>query len=413
MKRFILVSSGLVLAACSVNACSAVPEDAFYPCDPNAIIPDPRCIKQLLSGPDAGTDADAESDAAPVQNAIDNPGLDTSGWASPDGCKTGQCLPTPVGSEAGLWSTVPISLWIGPLDQIPSKCPDDPEFGVPSEKFRLFDGLVAPPATCSPCSCGPSEGTCSGVPATLELRAGTCDQSGVVTVPFDALANWDGACTNADTMAAGAKCPAGSQTLCAQSVHTSELPAPVDACKPSVSAPAAILDASWQIGALACTGNTMPQNCGSDSLQMYCVNDPGPAWLQCTFREGIYDTCPDNYQYARHVFYPGEPIDDRGCSACECGTPSGSACLGGLRLSSAGSCGSDLVTLQVGSMGPICYDFLAPGKAIGSKAIVNREYLPGVCAASGGEAVGTAAPDATKAITFCCMGPWVDVDPPR
>ena len=50
----------------------------------------------------------------------------------------------------------------------------------------------------------------------------------------------------------------------------------------------------------------------------------------------------------------------------------------------------------------MCYDFLVPGEAIASKAIVNRKYVPGVCAVSGGEAVGSAAADGNGAVTFCC-----------
>lgn len=409
MKRLATISIVIVIASCTVNACSSVPEDILYGCDPKAILPDPRCLEQALTNADAGTDADIESDAA---KAIDNPDLDTSYWL-PDTCKTGICVPDPSGTEAIFWANIPISLWIGPVDQVPAMCPEDKVNGTPTDKFLGFDKLVAPPATCSPCSCGPSEGTCSGVPKTLELRAGTCAQSGVVTVPFDAPANWDGACTNANTIAANAKCPAGSQTLCAQSVHSSALPSPTDdACVPSVSVPSLALKTSWEIGALVCHGNTQAQDCGSESLTAYCVNDPGPAWLHCTYREGVHEKCPDNYQYARHVLYPKEPIDERGCSACECGAPSGSTCEGGLRLSVDGTCGADFVTLQVGSMGPMCYDFLVPGKAIGSKAIVNRTYQPGVCAASGGEAIGTAAPDAKGAVTFCCMEPFDEIEHP-
>jgi hypothetical protein len=113
------------------------------------------------------------------------------------------------------------------------------------------------------------------------------------------------------------------------------------------------------------------------------------------------------------VLFPKEPIDDRGCAACSCGAPMGSACEGGLRLSADGTCVADFVTLQVGSMAPMCYDFVVPGKAIGSKAIVNRTYWPGVCAASGGGAIGSATADVTKAVTFCCMDPYVEIDPPK
>jgi len=411
---YVLRSSALIciFMILALGACTTAPSLYQNECDPDAPFPAPWCRTTA----DAGTDAesDAGTDAPPNQDAIDNPGLDTSYWL-PDTCKTGHCVPAPVGDDVGAWEKEPISLWIGPVDQVPAACPADPVSGVPNEIYRLYDQLVAPPAQCSSCSCASSEGTCTGVPATLELRAGMCAQSGVATVPFDSPANWDGSCTNADMIAAGATCPAGSQTLCTQSVHSSALPSPVnDACKASVSAPSSALETSWGIGGLACYGNTQNQTCGSNTLSAYCVNDPGPAWLQCTYRVGVHEKCPDNYQYARHVLYPKEPIDDRGCSACECGAPMGSACEGGLRLSAGGTCGTDFVTLQVGSMGPMCYDFLVPGKAIGSKAIVNRTYQPGVCAASGGESIGSAIPNDSEnggVVTFCCRAP--EPPPPR
>jgi hypothetical protein len=398
----------------SVGGCSDAPSTGWeVNCDSTPFIPNSICAKQ--SDADAGTDA--ESDASKLKDD-DGPGLNTSDWAPPNGCYTGRCIPDPVGEDAALWSTVPISLWIGPLDQVlKMKCTDNETVGVPKEVFRRYDQLVAPPATCSPCSCAPSEGTCSGgVPNTLELRAGTCAQSGVATVPFDAPANWDGSCTNADAIAAGAKCPIGSQTLCTQSVHSSALPAPAnDACKTSVSAPSLDLKTSWEIGALGCTANTDPQTCGADTQKNHCVNDPGSPWLQCTYRAGVHEKCPENYQSSRHVLYPKEPIDNRGCSTCSCGTPMGSACIGGLRLAVDGTCGTNVVELQVGSMGPMCYDFLVPGVAIGSKAIVNRAYLPGVCAVSGGEAIGAAMPNDTidsGVVTFCCRAPEPPLPPP-
>lgn len=400
--------------ATALGSCGEPPSDFMeFTCDSTPFVPNEYCAKQ--SDADAGTDAesDAESDASKLKDD-DGPGLDTSNWAPPNNCNTGRCIPDPIGEDSGLWSTVPISLWIGPLDQVlKMKCEET--VGVPKEVFRRYDQLVAPPATCSPCSCAASEGACSGVPNTLELRAGTCAQSGVATVPFDAPANWDGSCTNADAIAAGATCPAGSQTLCTQSVHSSALPAPAnDACKPSVSAPSLDLQTSWEIGALGCTANTDPQTCGADTQKSHCVNDPGSPWLQCTYRAGIHEKCPENYQYARHVLYPKEPIDNRGCSTCSCGAPMGSACIGGLRLSTDGACSTEYVTLEVGSMGPNCYNFLVPGVAIGSKAIVNRTYLPGVCAVSGGNSIGAAVPDDTKdsgVVTFCCLAP--EPPPPK
>ncbi len=390
---------GTLAATCAlsgslaVGGCSSGELFGEIICDPTPFEPSPLCV-------DAGADATTDS-GEPGQSAINDPGLDMQQLAP---CPTGRCLPTPTGFQAGLWSEAPVSVWFGPAGQAPAKCPDDPVYGVPNEKFHLFDKLIVPPTACPTCSCGPSEGTCTGAPETIELRAGKCGQSGVIATPFDSPTNWDGSCTNADSIAAGAKCPTGSQNLCAQSVHSSTLPPPNDSCKPSANGAAVVPESTWEIEARVCHGNTQAQSCGSEALKKYCVNDAGPGWLQCTYRSGDHKTCPDNYQH-RQVLYPQLPVDTRGCSACECGTPTGSGCLGGLSLSSDATCVAELVNLQVGSMGPICYDFLAPGLAIGSKAIVNRTYLPGMCAASGGQPIGDAEANVNQAVTFCCLEP--------
>ncbi len=389
-------------------ACYA-PENFFESqCDRTGLLPSKRCLTQ-----DAGVDADSGSDTDAGQNAIDDPGFNTAHMAPPNVCIHGICLPVPVGSEAGLWSELPVSLWVGPAEQAPETCPDDPNSGVPNLKFKLFDKLVAPAATCSPCACEPSEGTCNGVPEKIELRAGRCIESGVATVPFDGPTNWDGLCSNDDTIGAGARCPAGSQTLCTQSVSSSALPLPADeACEASASAPPPTLETKWDIAGVACHANTQAESCGSDTLKMYCVNTPGESWLQCVYREGVHETCPDNYNDRREVLYPKAPLDTRGCSACTCGAPAGSACIGTLGLYADGACGVGLINNTIASTGDSCFDLQPPGLGIGSKAIGPQTYLPGTCAVSGGESEGRAVADMAHAVTFCCMGPIVRIDPP-
>ena len=389
-------------------ACYA-PEDFFESkCDATGLLPSRLCVGQA----DAGADADGDTDAK--QNAIDDPGLNTANMAPPGNCNTGHCLPVPTGDDAGLWSTRPLSLWIGPVDQAPTTCPDDPVVGVPNLKFRLFDKLVAPSATCPACTCGPSEGTCTDAPEKIELRAGKCNQSGVPVYPFDGPAGWGGLCSNDDTIAASAKCPAGSQTLCAQSVRSSALPLPADeACKASASAPPPALETAWEVAGVACHANTEGQSCGTDTLKMYCVNTPGPAWLQCVYRDGVHETCPGHYTYRREVLYPKAPIDTRECLACTCGAPVGSICKGTLGLYADTACGVGLINNTIASTGESCFDLQPPGLGIGSKAVSNLTYLPGTCAASGGEPVGNAIADVQNAVTFCCMEPIVEIDPPR
>lgn len=194
-------------------------------------------------------------------------------------CNGGHCLPVPTGREAGLWSEIPLSLWVGPAEQAPKACPDDPNSGVPNLKFRLFDKLDAPSATCSPCTCGPSEGTCSDAPEKIDLRAGKCNQSGVATVPFSGPVNWNGSCSNDDVIAAGAKCPTGSSTLCTQSVSSSALPLPAnEACKAPANAPSATLETKWDIAGVACHANTTAQSCGTDAHSIGTVIRGIDAW---------------------------------------------------------------------------------------------------------------------------------------
>jgi len=408
MKKGSFFILGLLMAA-GAYACGEPFEVARDYCDPDGLFPDPRCLVKA----DAGADGDAsEVDAGP--DAIDDPGFDAAFMAPPNNCISGQCLPVPTGSEAGLWSELPLSLWVGPAEQAPKDCPDDPNSGVPNLKFRLFDKLVAPSATCSPCSCGPSEGTCTDAPEKIDLRAGKCNQSAVATVPFSGPVNWNGSCSNDDVIVAGAKCPTGSSTLCTQSVSSSALPLPAnEACKASPSAPSATLETQWDIAGVACHANTMAQSCGTDSLKMYCVNTPSEPWLQCVYREGVHETCPERYSHRREVLYPEAPIDSRGCSACTCGAPVGSLCVGSLSMYADNACGIELAKIPIASTGDSCFDLQPPGLGIGSKAVSNLTYLPGMCGASGGGSVGSATPDAEHAVTFCCMEPIVPMAPLR
>jgi hypothetical protein len=74
-------------------------------------------------------------------------------------------------------------------------------------------------------------------------------------------------------------------------------------------------------------------------------------------------------------------------------------------LYSDASCTNELNSNPIGSTGPGCWDLVPPGPALGSKKISNLSYVPGTCAVTGGEPIGTAIPneDANAgAVTFCC-----------
>lgn len=181
MKNLGTVLIGLVSTACLINACSSAPEEALYRCDPNVIFPDARCIAH-----DAGADGDAEPTKEPM--GVDDLGLDPDKWRP---CGEGFCAPELSGQSALVWEKVPVSLYIGSNDGTPLACPENL-----TEVGRLYDELVAPPAACEACTCETSKGECSQPPDKIEIRAGTCAESGVPFSPFDGPPNWTGTCSS-------------------------------------------------------------------------------------------------------------------------------------------------------------------------------------------------------------------------
>lgn len=372
------------IGAFALGACSAPPFVGVDQCAPGAPFPEPECI------PDAGSDADAGEEASAPQSIC-----------------AGRCAPVAVGgTKPGLWHEPPISLWIGPPELVPSCCPGakgckDKSADVPNDKFRLFGELVAPPAACEPCECGASEGTCTGLPESIEIRTGPCGQGGVTSLPFDGPAGWDGSCSSEGALPAGAKCPAGSNTPCAHTVRASPLPGPAtESCPPTSAAPTFTKETSWEIAALACHGNTREDDCNNPSA--YCINDPGLAWLQCVYREGKHDDCPANYPW-NFTFYPPTPIDDRGCEACSCGAPVGSGCLATMRIYDDGVCGQQASVNALSSFEEQCIGIQPPGRVLGAKSITDLEYLPGTCEATGGKPIGSVEADKENAVSFCCL----------
>lgn len=293
---------------------------------------------------------------------------------------------------------------------MPDYCPEDI---APNEKYRLYADLVAPPADCEPCDCAPSVGTCAsppaGLPESIKILAGACGQEGVETLPFDGPVGWDGSCTSENALPAGEKCPAGElDAVRAVRLGLAASGPASESCAPTTAIPKATVETRWEVAALACHAAMSPYQCGLDE---YCVSDPGLEWDQCVVRKGVHETCPSNYSYYRRVMFPEKPIDTRGCSACECGTPEGSGCLGTLRLYDDAACSNQFTEQNVASFGDQCGNIYPPGRAIAAKAITDISYVAGSCAATGGEPTGEAKPDADpmQAVTFCCVGPFYEL----
>ena len=381
----LVVVSGIVV---TVNGCAGQ-DEVEGRCNPF----DPPSIARacLDAGPgngdvDAGTDAEAG----------------TSGARSQPTCP-GSCVEGPSANNGGAWSEKPLLFREGPTDEIPIDCPD----GL-ARKWLLYRDLVAPPATCDKCECEESKGICTGMPTGIEARAALMCDMAAPSTSFDGPAAWDGACTAENALMPQQECPPGSGVICAQSVFSPPMAGPSsESCKATQTpVPTFSVSTTWKRAGIACGGEAPKGSCDPDS--MYCVRELGPNWMQCVWREGEHDACPENYNSARYVMYDVLPDDSRNCTDCTCGAPEGSGCLANLRLYDDGACASQFAVNAISSFSPQCYNIIPPGRPIGGKAITDISYMPGTCQVSGGEPYGEAIADAKTAVTFCCL-PLLDI----
>jgi len=385
MKRpllsLFLVGSAVVLAAAFAASGCGVADYAFSQCQPDPLLPDEKSCPPD-AGPDTGT-----GEAGPP-SAIDS-------------CPGG-CAPHPDAEDGAKWAFPPVVLWRGPNDEnIIPKCSDTLNKYM---QWLVFDDLEAPPASCEACECEvPTGGECTGVPDEMQIRAGLFCDANAPVLPFDGPSAWDGVCTDVNALPSGVMCPEGSSTPCAQSVWTSPLPRPTgESCAPKKSKPEATVQAHWKTAGVACLASANP--CGCDDQGDWRVAEIPLDSEVCTYREGKHEDCPTNYNGWRYWMYQDTLEDTRGCSDCECGEPEGSGCLASLRVYDDAVCGSEFLKLPLGSMAEACGNVIPPGRALGSKAITDRSYLPGTCKAKGGEPIGEV--NAPKLITFCCLPPF-------
>jgi hypothetical protein len=165
----------------------------------------------------------------------------------------------------------------------------------------------------------------------------------------------------------------------------------------------------WATRVLACRGTALEGVCGDGNAEV-CVNDLPLPWHQCIWRVGQHEECPAPYTADRFFTHTLTGYTDkRGCTPCTCGAPVGGACEGTLRLYDDAACVSEFNAGSLYSLDNQCIKILPPGKALGSKAITDHNYIPGTCIPSGGQAIGEAQPKAEDAITFCCLPPFYHV----
>lgn len=296
-------------------------------------------------------------------------------------CTTGVCLSVPT-----YWNG-PLLLWSGLAGQAP-ECPSGPT----GLAWQGHSDLVVPDM-CEACTCAPPTGSCA-LPETLTASTTACNALGDST-SFNAPPAWDGQCDTAVQVPAGA---ATSLTIGTLTVLEKEcLPG-----APTIPGAAKVAAAYWAKDAQSCHGpGFLP--CLNMNSACAPVEDPDN-FRVCITREGESE-CPElegGVFSERLIFYQGIN-DDRQCSECTCGQPTGSVCRATIAVYSGAdlTCSdSALETKLASSVVPVCLDFALPGQALGSKSAGATTYAPGTCKPLGGEPSGGAT--ARESFTFCC-----------
>jgi hypothetical protein len=332
------------------------PHNVFLPAGSTKSIPS-------TSG-DAGTDAQTSSCTAPCD---------------------GECLAR---ADLPMWG--PLLAWIGPVDQQPV-CP----YGTTPVAGEHHADLNVPPLDCPTCSCDPPTGTCD-LPATMTASSGKCYAPNAIHSDTNPPANWDGSCTAANPIAAGAACNGGP---CVNSLTVAPLTLTESGCAPrAINPPTPAPPPSWKASAVMC--NLEPCDAGK-SVCVPKVSSP-VFWETCLAFAGDTAVCSAPYP-VRHVVYDSF-TDGRTCGTCTCQPPTGASCVSVLSVFEGTACKGPAAipgNLITSKPQPFCFD-LPPGIALGSKMMTPPVYYSaGLCESV---AVGGSGEVTTQgAMTLCCL----------
>ncbi|MDP9152088.1 MAG: hypothetical protein M3O36_19360 [Myxococcota bacterium] len=264
----------------------------------------------------------------------------------------------------------PALLWTGPYpaSQIPS-CPAG------FQAIDAFQGLTFPNDVCS-CSCTPTGQQCS--PSVTAYADQACmnrclsitlSGGGCVTLPTNTCQQ------NGTFQATVAPSPGGT---CAANTTAIDGGAP-----------------SWRNTVRLCTSvgaADSPGGCTAAGAQ--CVADPAPFGSVCVSHAGAVSPCPPGYAANPPMVVYSGSLDQRGCTGCSCGGPTGASCSGSVSLYAGPACG-----VPTSQSGPACSPYALNPKPGSARATYT--LTAGSCSvASQPTPTGTVVP--TGPTTVCC-----------
>jgi hypothetical protein len=292
----------------------------------------------------------------------------------------GRCVP--LGPPE--WMERPILIWIGEEAEMPG-CPPS----APNESPLGYENILQSSGACEACSC--DDPRCEMPPGLEASSAPLC--TGPIVSPYDAPADWDGACVSPGAILAD---QLGSLLLEPPTVSNCAPQAPL------VPAPAKLDPPTWSKHVIGCQGAPRGTCAYPGELCAPAAEAPFDGFRQCIeylFEGDIESTeCPETYP-ERHVFYSGF-TDNRSCTPCECGPPVGADCSALVSVYQNDACQNAFNATVVSLSGALCVDTAAGMeiKSMSAKLFTNQ---PGKCEPSGGQLVGSLTLD--KPRLYCCL----------
>lgn len=281
----------------------------------------------------------------------------------------------------------------------------DPACPPGTETDSVYAGnanLANTDAECDDCSCAAPMGrVCAAQDIDpsenglqpVRLRDATCAGSAGNFDPITAAAGWDGACSALDSAPGGGACPGLS---CNLSVAAIAARPAGGSCTATGGAPSAG-DPTWTERVKACESSSQLQGCDSG---LSCVPRPSAPYDDriCIGRAGDQD-CPADYPLRRESF--SGFTDDRECSECTCGAPTGGTCKLNISVFNSATCGGTaLATIETSNTA--CGDLTVNQTVAGISAVETVPPAGGSCAVTGG-GVPSGSVTPTGQTTFCCL----------